>query len=231
MYEHARPHRAGPRAGPGLGRNGANANARPLSVLALLPQRDREARNMLVDLGRRLLQRGDHFRAVAPAAALADLRDAGVACHVALHLPQAMPAPAELIAVAGATLRGLLDTPVNVVLCTSVRASYAATVAIYLLAVRRPLRAEPAVVTILLGDRTSARYAIEAHHLRYLSDAVILSSAAGSAALVRHGVPAERVAAVSLPWGKAQADAIRGIYVETCARCTRRGDPALSYEF
>jgi hypothetical protein len=201
-----------------------------ISVLAVLPVRDRAGSRRLLELGKALLRFGDQYRAVTIGGwLLEEVRQAGIrytSVSRSLEDDSATHAPG-VIGYAYAILRCLQATQTDVVQCWTVRSTYAAAVAIYLLAFYRPRFPEPILVTVLPAQQIDARYAAYAHYLRYFSDALIVTSSAEQDAIARHGFPMERVGVI-LENGAEAAEAHR-IYVEARERAVRRVEMRLSH--
>jgi glycosyltransferase involved in cell wall biosynthesis len=109
----------------------------------------------------------------------------------------------ELAAYAAAIYRELCASAVQVVQSTSIRTTYAASLAIFAYTLRHPCAAEPALITTLHGGKQHDIYAEARRHLRMLGDAVIVVSETGRAALAQdddhhhHAARANRVHVVA----------------------------------
>lgn len=210
------------------GTESTESHRRALSILALCPERDRAAGHLLIDLGHFLVADGDQYRMLLASDALSlAARRANLAYTVARH--DAVGGWADFTRYTVAIARALLVAPVDVVHCTTIRATYAASTALYLAALRRPWAPEPALVTALRARQVENRCALAARHLRYLCDAVMVPSRERLDALVGHGFPRERACVVRDAAGDETFEAMRAVYDEACARCARRSDPAFAY--
>lgn len=215
---------------PGRAEMLTGTDDRPLAVLALCPEHDRAAGTLLVALGQFLAAREDRYRlAVSLRWQESLVQSVGIAHTVPAH--PSLGGWRSVLVSARVVLRALLEAPVDVVHCASIHATYVATVAAYLGALRHPAAAEPAIVTVLPEKRSERQYALAAHHLRYLSDAVVAPSSAGRDLLMRHGLPGERAYALTGTSWDERFLALRQVYIEAADRCGRRGDPALAYTF
>lgn len=215
---------------PGEGIGEAESNRHTLSILALCPRRDRAEGALLIDLGRFLVAAGDRYRLVLASESLASAaRQANLA--YTLTRRDLAGGWADITRYTLTIARALLVAPVDVVYCTTIRATYAASAALYLTAPRHPWALEPALVTALHATRGERQYAVSARHLRYLSDAVTVPSDACLDALVGHGFPRERACVLADAAGNERFAAIRAVYADASARCARRSDPALAYAF
>lgn len=200
-----------------------------LSVLAVLPVHDRAGSLRLLELGRASLRFGDQYHALTMGGWLLDeLRETGVrytSVPWSIREKSAPLAPA-ILGYSYAILHCLRATQTDVVQCWTLRSTYAAALAIYLLAFYRPRFPEPMLVTALPAEQIDARYTAYAYYLRYLSDAVIVTSSGERSALARHGFPMERVGVIA-EYGVDAAETHR-IYVEAHKRAARQIQMRLS---
>jgi hypothetical protein len=205
---------------------------RSLSILTILPSYEPAARKRLLALGRSLDDLGDHYRAISIESGMADEPLPANRSFEEDSLAQSAAVSSRSPGVYRAArfvLRRLLQSPTDIVQCASLHATYAAFLAIYLLAFCRPRSPQPALVTIVYGERTAAQYAVAARRLRYLCDALILTSHVGLETVIRQGFPSERVAL--LQEEDMAGVAVRDIYLEAHARASRWAQPLVSYEF
>lgn len=194
-----------------------------LSTVAILPLHDQEGSKRLVEWGRILLGLGDQYRAVSAQGWLTrELSDAGIPYTTLRCASTGGSARADpgLLAYTGAILHCLQSEPTDIVQCQSVRSSYAAALAIYLLAFCRPHFREPTLVTMLPQRQTDARAAMDAHYLRHVCDALIVRSSEEFDAIALCGFPRERLHIIPEP-GVGVAG-VRAVYVEACGRAARR---------
>lgn len=180
--------------------NGALApnDQRQLSVLAVTPIFDNGGTEVqLLELGQGLLARGDRYRVVTgKGVQLHALRRAGIPYRLVRQTAGLVPIPVELAAYGAAILRELLTDTVTVIQSTSIRTTYAATLAVAAYRICRPRRPKPAVVTTLHGGKQPNIYGQAARHLRRLSDAVIVVSRDGCSSLIEAGYPPDQISAI-----------------------------------
>lgn len=188
----------------------------PLSVLAVTPEFHNGGTEIqLLELGRGLTSRGDRYRIVTGRGTQLDtLRTSGISHRVVRQTAGAVPMLVELLAYAGAILRELLIEPADVIQSTSIRTTYAATLAVAAFGLRRPRTPEPVIVTTLHGGKQSDLYGRAARHLRYLGDAVIVVSSDGRDALQGRGFPEERLSVIPPGRDLVEFIAVRGGKVE-----------------
>lgn len=177
---------------------GEPSDQRRLSVLAVTPIFDNGGTEVqLLELGRGLLARGDHYRVVTgKGVQLPALDNAGITYRLVRQTAGLVPIPLELAAYGAAILRELLTGMVTVIQSTSIRTTYAAALAVAAYNVCRPGRVKPAIVTTLHGGKQHDIYGQAARHLQRLSDAVVVVSHDGRSRLIETGYPPDQISVV-----------------------------------